>query len=178
MTGVSHKYPFWLYIRKYISIVPWQGFSQSLFGVCRSGRLVGRCCCLWALSGTANYIFPQMILTWLEGVCLSTRSAVTSLGAENAPHNYHCSFIRGDWFPCECMCARMFKKNLQHLNCRFLSSTAWKHSEFTSIYIIWVLRVSLTQFFDLWGFEGFFSPSFTLLNLDEIHFLSMSHISC
>ena len=83
-------------------------FHTSLSGVCRRcGRLLGRCCSLPALSGTANYNFPQVRLTRLEGVCLSTRSAVPSCGMETALHTHHCSFLIGDWFPCECVCVRV-----------------------------------------------------------------------
>lgn len=77
----------------------------SLFGVCRSGRLLGRCCCLRVLSGTANYIFPQGRVTRLEGGCVPIRSAVFPWGTETTPHTYCCFFMRGHWFPCGCMCA-------------------------------------------------------------------------
>lgn len=80
-------------------------FHTSLSGVCRRrGRLLGRCCSLPALSGTENYIFPQVRLTRLEGGCICPRSAVSSCGMETALHTYHCSFLIGDWFPSECVC--------------------------------------------------------------------------
>ena len=97
-------------------------FHTPWYEVCRrSGRLPGRRCCLLALGGTSNGIFPQVRLTRLQALCLPR-------GTETVPHTYHCSFMRGDWFPCEGMCVCVFKKNLQHLNCRFLNSTVWKHS--------------------------------------------------
>jgi hypothetical protein len=117
----------------------------------------GMCCCLQAPRGVANYIFPQVILTWLEGETHLHKPCCDFLG-----HRNHCEYllllclneetdftvracvsVRVCVCVCVCVCVRERgrereierqrdreterERNLQHRNCGFLNSVAWKH---------------------------------------------------